>query len=227
MTTPSRVDGRLRAFTLVELMISAVLMGFIMLGILSTFLFMGRSGANLGNYADMESSARKALELFAEDVRQATAVSWATAAGDQYSASGVSSPTKVVLTVSAVSGSHKVTYWWDPASGTVVRPFYRQVHHPDTGITDPAVMLLRQVDSFRFIAYQIVNPLLNPPGYQANMAIDLSNISTSPAAASSADKLTKQIQISLRMSRTDVTVAAATNSVLSARYILRNKLIVN
>jgi len=227
MITPSRVDRRLRAFTLVELMVSAALMGFILLGILSTFLFMGRSGANLRNYSDMESTARKALELFAQDVRQATAVSWSTAAGDQYSSAGVTSPRKVVLTVSAVTGSYQVTYWWDPASETAVRPFYRQVHHPDTGATEAAVLLLRQVDSFRFIAYQIVNPLLNPPSYQANMAIDLSNVSTSAAAASSANKLTKQIQISLRMSRTDTTVAAATNSVLSARYILRNKLIVN
>jgi len=227
MITPSRVDRCRRAFTLVELMISAALMGFILLGILSTFLFMGRSGANLGNYADMESSARKALELFAEDVRQATTVSWSTAAADQYTSAGVSSPTKVTLTVSAISGNYEVTYWWDSAATSPVRPFYRQVRHPDTGVTDAAVLLLRQVDAFRFIAYQIVNPLLNPPTYQANMAIDLSNLSTSGAAASSANKLTKQIQISLRMSRTDVTVAAATNSVLSARYILRNKLIVN
>lgn len=232
MTTPSRVKDRSRGFTLVEVMVSALLMGFIMLGILTTFLFMGRSGANLGNYSDMESTARKALERFAEDVRQATDVSWSTAAADQYTTAGVSSPTKVTLTVSAVSGNYQVTYWWDSTrnskSSPPVRPFYRQVYHPDTNTTDAAELLLRQVDVFQFLGYQIVNPTLNTvsPGV-ASMPIDLSSISTNAAAATSANKLTKQIQISLRMSRTDVTVAAATNSVLSARYILRNKLIVN
>ena len=38
-----------------------------------------------------------------------------------------------------------------------------------------------------------------------------------------AAQVTKQLQISLRASRTTATVATATNTVLSARFILRNK----
>ena len=56
-----RRAGR-RAFTLVEVMISATLAAFILAGTLSTFLFLGRSGANIRNYSDMESQARKGLE---------------------------------------------------------------------------------------------------------------------------------------------------------------------
>ena len=44
-------------------MIGAALSSFILAGVLSTFLFLGRSGANIQNYNDMESQARSALEL--------------------------------------------------------------------------------------------------------------------------------------------------------------------
>ncbi|MEI6464394.1 MAG: hypothetical protein WCQ89_06695, partial [Verrucomicrobiota bacterium] len=60
-------------------MISATLGSFVLLAVLTTFLFLGRSGANLMNYSDMETQARKALELFAEDTRQASDVYWNSA----------------------------------------------------------------------------------------------------------------------------------------------------
>lgn len=91
-TTPSPARNRIRqgrptlprspgagGFTLVELMIGASLASFILAGVLSTFLFMGRSGANVNNYNDMEAQARKALEYFAEDTRQASGVVWSDA----------------------------------------------------------------------------------------------------------------------------------------------------
>jgi hypothetical protein len=197
-------------------MISAALMGFILTGILTTFLFMGRSGANVANYTDMETGARKALEVFAEDVRQASVVTWSTASGDQYTLGGSSYPAKLTLRV----GSQDVVYWYDRSSSPMC--FKR------TDASGNTTVLLRQVDQFQYTAYQIINPSMDPLGLnRTSIPISLSTLSTVPADAITANKLTKQIQISLRMSRTSTTVAAATNSVLSARYILRNKLIVN
>src|SRR3954465_12895830 len=82
ISTPSRIPElagrRRRAFTLVEVMVASTLASFVLAAVLSTFLFMGRSGANLRNYSDMESQARRSLEAFAEDVRQASAITWNT-----------------------------------------------------------------------------------------------------------------------------------------------------
>jgi Tfp pilus assembly protein PilW len=88
----------------VEVIIGSSLATFILSGVLSTFLFMGRAGANLWNYSDMESQARRSLELFAEDVRQASAISW-------------TSSTAVTLTVDAVA----VSYAYDSSHRSFTR----------------------------------------------------------------------------------------------------------
>jgi prepilin-type N-terminal cleavage/methylation domain-containing protein len=71
--------------------------------------------------------------------------------------------------------------------------------------------LLSGVDSFTFKGYSITGA-----------EVDISDLSTA-AKRTTASTLTKQLQISLRAKRTTQTVAAATNTVLSARFILRNK----
>ncbi len=183
MTTIILSPGRNRraGFTLVELMIGAALSSFILAGVLSTFLFIGRSGANVQNYNDMEAQARKALEYFAEDTRQASAVTWG------------SDNTSLTLTVNSLP----VVY----AYSTSAKTFSRQ----DATSTK---ILVSGITSFAFSAYKI-------------------NTDAIPLATSSdltaANGTTKQLQISLEASRTSTTVVAATNTVLSARFILRNK----
>lgn len=165
-------------------MIAAAISGFVLTAVLSTFLFMGRSGANLRNYSDMEAQARRALELFAEDVRQASSIQWA-------------SSTDAMLTVNGAA----VRYAYDAGTGA----FTRQTN---TG----TVTLISGIatGSFAFKAYNVAGVEL-PLATAANLA------------AASSD--TKQLQISLEAQRKDSTVVAATNLVLSARYILRNKIV--
>lgn len=199
-TTPSRIldrvsppasrslIARLRrptgGFTLVEVMIAAALSSFILAGVLSTFLFLGRSGVNVQNYSDMESQARKALETFAEDVRQASAITWNSAV----------SMTLVVNTASIV-------YEYDSSAGTFSRQTAGTTRRLISGIT---------AGSFTFKSYNI-----------AGNELPLVTAANWTAATSS----TKQVQISLECSRSNVTVVAVTNTVLSARFILRNKLV--
>jgi Tfp pilus assembly protein PilW len=177
----TRLKGRrlLPGFTLVEVMIGASLASFVLAGILSTFLFLGRSGANLRNYSDMETQARKALELFAEDTRQASGVSWA-------------SSTSITLVVNAVN----VTYTY--ASGNFTRT-----------IGTVSTTLLSGITNFSFMAYTITG-------------VSLTDFSTA-SARTNANSSTKQVQISLSAARSTQTVTTATNIVLSARYVLRNK----
>ena len=72
-------SARRGAFTLPEVMISATLSLLVMAGVLSAFLFFGRTGLAVGHYQAMESELRKSLELFSEDVRMATDLRWSSA----------------------------------------------------------------------------------------------------------------------------------------------------
>jgi prepilin-type N-terminal cleavage/methylation domain-containing protein len=175
---------RRRGFTLVEVMIGATLSSFILAGVLSAFLFMGRSGANLRNYSDMESQARKSLEIFAEDVRQASAISWA-------------SNVSLTLTVNTVP----ITYAYTSGTGIFTRTVSGTTTTLISGIT---------TGTFAFKSYNVAG---------SEMAL------ISAANLAAAGSSTKQLQISLEASRTTQTVTSATNLVLSARYILRNKVV--
>lgn len=181
---PSGAGG----FTIVELMIGASLASFILAGVLSTFLFLGRSGANVQNYNDMEAQARNALEYFAEDTRQASAVTWGADSN----------------TVSLTIGLNRVTYVYNPTA----RNFTRTEVVIATSAAVSSRVLVTGITSFAFSAYNISGTSL-PLATAANLI--------------AANGTTKQLQISLEASRTNRTVVAATNTVLSARFILRNK----
>lgn len=168
-----------RGFTLVEVMIGATLSTIILAGTITVFLFLGRSGANLRNYSDMESQARKSLEIFAQDTRQASSLTWNSADS-----------------LTLVVNSTNVYYTY--VSGTFNRKTTAGVTKLLTGIT-----------SFTFSAYDI-----NGGG--------ITDFSTT-AARITANNSTKQVQISLSAARSTQTVTTASNIVLSARYVLRNK----
>jgi Tfp pilus assembly protein PilW len=183
-------------FTIVEMMVGASLGAFIMAGVLSTFLFLGRSGANVQNYSDMESQARKALETFAEDVRQANAIVW-------------NSEVSVTLTVNA---ANVVYEYVSAAAATSARPsgFYRTAAGSDRRLISGIKLNSDGTTTFTFRAFNI-----------AGTELGVSTAALRTAAGSS----TKQLQISLECQRTNTTVVAVTNTVLSARFILRNKIV--
>ncbi len=174
-------------FTLVEVLISAGIASFVLAGILTAFLFLGRSGANISNYSEMEAQARRGLEQFGQDARQASAITW-------------NSAINITLTVN----TDEVTYAYDAATES----FTRQL---GSGDVEPLISGISDASNFEFRAYKITG-----------VEIDLSDLSTAALRASAGSE-TKQLQISLSASRTSRTVAGATNTVLSARYVLRNK----
>lgn len=107
----------------------------------------------------------------------------------------------VTLSVVNDTSTYLVTYAYDTATtGTTARSFYRKLGA--AGVAGPAQILVRNVNDFAFRRYKVVN------GTDYSAANDLE---------------TKQIQITLRTVRTGVTTVNATNAVLSARVVLRNK----
>ncbi len=186
--TPARSGFRRAAFTLVEVMVSAGLSGFILAGVLSSFVMLGRSGYNAASYSTMEAEARRALETFSEEARLAKNIVWTSA-------------NSITLTVVSNAGNYTVTYAYDSATtGTTSKCFYRLLGSASSTAT--RLILVRNVTDFAFRRYKVVN------GVDYTAANDLE---------------TKQIQITLRSTQTGVTTVAATNAVLSARIVLRNK----
>jgi type II secretory pathway pseudopilin PulG len=178
-----------RAFTLVEVMIAAGLSTMILAGVLSTFLMMGRVGANVVNYTDIEAQARTALEQFSREVRMAFDVS---------SYSDTSVTLKIPDTTANPTGlAYSVTYAYDSANKQLTRDGIQL-------ITDIVAIPGTPVFTYyRRIRTGYVD------GYTTNDVLNATEI--------------KQLEVSFSLQKKNVTVTTASNKVLSARFILRNK----
>src|ERR1051325_3107593 len=65
-------------FTLTEVIIAATLSTFMLAGILSAFLMIGRTGFLASSYSELEAETRRGLDIFGQDVRKATNLHWNT-----------------------------------------------------------------------------------------------------------------------------------------------------
>ena len=101
-------------------------------------------------------------------------------------------------------GTNTITYSYDSST----KKFTRVQVVTATSVTTSTRVLVTGITAFAFSAYNIS---------AASLPI---STATERTAANGA---TKQLQISLEAARTNTTVVAATNTVLSARFILRNK----
>ena len=133
-------------------MIAATLSTFVLAGILSAFVLIGRSGFLASSYSELESESRRGLEIFGADVRKATNIAW-------------QSPQSITLFVATATGNTPVTYAYDadPASSTY-RSFYRQLGTANSG--NPKRVLIRGVaPDFAFGRFK-----LEQPGVEQNIA---------------------------------------------------------
>ncbi len=142
-TSPAR-RGR-AAFTLVEVMVSATISVFLLAGILSAFLMIGRSGFVASSYSELEAQTRRALDTFGQDVRKATDIKW-------------NSSQSVTLSVAtATNATTLVTYAYDASTGAATSGcFYRLLGAADS--TLPRRVLVKNVASdFAFRRYKLEN----------------------------------------------------------------------
>lgn len=197
MRVPPRADrSHQRGFTLVEVLIASSLASILMAAVMSTFLMVGRSGMALANYSEMDGEARQALDTFARDVRQAGEITW-------------NSATSITVAVGADSITYALAY--DEENG-------------DWQFRRGSKVLIQGVDpaSFKMTGFQIaLSTAANEEGTEETteprpVAIDLADLGQ-------ASRETKQVQLELRSSRARPWLARTSNSVVSARYILRNK----
>jgi Tfp pilus assembly protein PilW len=192
----ARPGRRIAGFTLVEVMVAATISTFVLAGVLSAFLLVGRSGFAASNYSEMESQMRVGLEVFGEEVRKATDIRWAS---DQC---------VTLFVATATNASTPVTYAYDSNQRSRTHGcFYRVQGEPDS--TLPRRVLVRHVaPDFAFQRFKL------------EQDSDTENIARS-------DLETKQIQLTIRTTRSGATTVTTSQSALSARYILRNKRVSN
>jgi Tfp pilus assembly protein PilW len=210
-TSYTRTKRRSAAFTLVELMVSAGVSAMILAGVLSTFVIMGRAGANLQNYSDIETGARKALELFSRDVRlawkvnsfgaNAVTLSIPDNTADNPSDSTLATPPGADTT----KGAYTVTYTFDTAG----KKLTRQV----AGAATATVLLtgVEQITGKNPFNYYRVYTTAYQDGFNT------SNVVTAGHTGE-----IKQVEINFLVKQKSTTISAASNKVLSARFIIRN-----
>jgi prepilin-type N-terminal cleavage/methylation domain-containing protein len=119
---------RLSGFTLMELMIASGISLIILAAVFSAFIFMARGSFRMGQYADMESNARRALGYFSQDARQAEGAAWTD-----------------LNTLQLTVKGKTVVYAYNSSTGTFSR-------RENAGT--PRV-LASNIDAFSFSAYQM------------------------------------------------------------------------
>ncbi|MBI2514097.1 MAG: prepilin-type N-terminal cleavage/methylation domain-containing protein [Opitutae bacterium] len=130
------------AFTLAEVLIAATLSAFVLTAVMSSFVFIGRTGFRTSSLSELEAEVRRGLEIFAEEARLARDVHW----NDSQS---------VTLTLPSGSPATTVTYGYDAdARSTTYRAFYRVVG--DATSTQPRTALIRKLAAdFTFKRYRL------------------------------------------------------------------------
>lgn len=120
-------DGR-RGFTLVELMVAALLGSMVLAGVLTTNLQLMRSGARATQYAEMSTQVRRGLEQLEGDLKSAITIVW----------NGASD---ITLTLPAQDGTtSQVTYAWTSAT----QSFFR-VPGANSAVTTGRIYLVRGI----------------------------------------------------------------------------------
>lgn len=176
-----------KAYTLVELIVTTGLLGVVMVSIVGTFMVFAKGSKGLAAYSEMSQQSRKALELFALDMRAAEDVTQA----DQYNVT-------IVIPENSYYSGESVDYVFDEEFGI----FSRVEHDKEGNLTSNAI-LLDGVEQFMFGFYDPLGQALEYS--QESLLLSI-----------------KSVQIDSEMLR-KVSKAEATDYIISARFMLRNR----
>ena len=181
------------AFTLIEMLVVIVISVVIMGAVVSLWIFSARSFTAIGNYNDLDSKSRYAIDSMLRDMREATLVT-------AYASNSTSMTVTITNSQSASSGT---TYTWDSTSRNLVRQ--------KTGEADKT--FLTECDLWNVQLYQRT-PLTNGtfafyPATNSSGVLDTT--------------ICKLINMNWKCSRTILGSKLNTENVQTAQVVLRNK----
>jgi prepilin-type N-terminal cleavage/methylation domain-containing protein len=178
-----------RGFTLVEVMVAALLSGLVLTGVLTASLQLMRSSVRITQYAEMSTQVRRGLEQLGHDLKIASAVTWNNASD-------------ITLTLPTTGGSTtQVTYAWTSATQSLF-----SVPGADSTVTTGRVFLVRGIPALADGSAGLTFARYDRDGNAATTAL-----------------ATKRVQVNLNVVRQTAQTAAATDTAVSAIFILRNK----
>ena len=125
---------RRRAYSMVELVVATGLLGIVMVSMVGTFMVFASGSKGVAAYTEMSQQSRKALELFARDIRASDDVTTAT-----------QHDVLVVIPDNAYYGGGTVQYTFDKDVGI----FSRVVRNLSDTVTSNEI-LLDGVEQFAF-----------------------------------------------------------------------------
>jgi len=185
----STAREHVRGFTLVELMVAALLGGLVLTGVLALNLQLMRNGVRVTQYAEMSSQVRRGIEQLEGDLKSASAITWHGASD-------------ITLTIPTPDGStRQVTYAWTSAT----QAFF-MVPGASSATSTGRVFLVKEI----------------PVRSDGSAGVAFARYDRDGNVATT-DVATKGVQVSLNLVRSAGTGARATDTAVSAIFILRNK----
>lgn len=211
------MNRRISGFTLVEILVVVVLSSLILAAVMSIFLFLTRAGINAQQYRDMDSEARRTLELLSRDMRMADSIKWDGSAA---------TTTKVRLSIPK----------WNSTSNRLEPGYvyYRLVPVPTNS---PLRTRLGERFLGRFETATVsVDPdtdgVADEEQYEplqthiATNGLEFRRFERGDTYTEASNELeTKQVKLELRAERKWAVVARTTQYLISARFVLRNKVV--
>ncbi len=197
-TAQSSPCGRFaRAFTLIEVVVVVFVGALLLYAIYILGHYGARTFAAMGNYADLDSRSRLALDTMTREIRQASLlVSFANGA------------TSKALTFTNEYDATAFTFAWDASSGTIT--------FAKAG--EPTQTLLTGCVAWNFALYQRT-PLLTSTNILYYPATNVSGVLT--------PSLCKLVDMNWRCARTNFAMMRSqrfnTETVQTAQIVLRNK----
>lgn len=176
---------RTRGFTLVELMVAALLGGLVLTGVLATNLQLMRSGVRVTQYAEMSSQVRRAFEQLEGDLKSASAIVWNNASD-------------ITLTIpTTAAGTRQVTYAWTSATQS-----FFMVAGASSAVTTGRVFLANGIPTrsdgsagVTFARYDLAGNAATTDAATKRVQVSMNVVRTARTAATSTDTAVSAIFI--------------------------------
>lgn len=188
-----------RAFTLLEVMLATVITAFVFAGVMSAYIFLGRSLARQLNEEGLESRTRLALYWFMQDVSSASSIT----AVETPALTATGTWPFTIFTLNVPGYSAPVYYSIDWSLGTGNGVLERQV-----GSSGTALKLLTNLSTISFYYYDLSGNLIAVPS----------------SAPSTPQINIKQVSMAYTTTAGVASTGAQSNlTVVSPRVVMKNK----